>query len=70
MGRRDEAIQAHRRAIELQKTAVTKEPEQLVYRERLDKHVKNLARLYHDLGRFDDAAPVLRELERKTTVKP
>jgi serine/threonine protein kinase len=70
MGRRDEAIQAHRRAIELQKTAVTKEPEQLVYRERLEKHVKNLARLYHDLGRPDDADAVLRELKRKKTVKP
>jgi serine/threonine-protein kinase len=65
MGRREEAIQAHRRAIELQKTAVAKEPEQLVYHERLEKHVQNLAHLYNDMGRPDDAAAVLRELERK-----
>jgi tetratricopeptide (TPR) repeat protein len=53
--RTDEAVKAHRQAIDLQKIAFGKEPAQTLYRERLDTHLQNLARLHHDLGQPAEA---------------
>jgi serine/threonine protein kinase/tetratricopeptide (TPR) repeat protein len=53
--RSDEAVKAHRQAIDLQKIAFDKEPAQTLYRERLDTHLQNLARLHRDLGQPAEA---------------
>jgi tetratricopeptide (TPR) repeat protein len=59
--RTDEAAKAHRQAIDLQKIAFGKEPAQTLYRERLDTHLQNLARLHRELGHPAQAVALSQE---------
>jgi serine/threonine-protein kinase len=64
VGLDDDALAAHRRAIELQRSALEKAPGQVRYRENLDGHYQHLARLYRSLDRPAEAVAIALEREQ------